>query len=123
MSMRSVVHNNRVLLSLKLRSRWFVFEVKKIVTLRCVRCILAFTFPSLYVMLGNWDLSWSSSNAFVSGAGGLRFKSRAGQITHNVVNGSPPLRHLFKRNRAARAQRRGDGPQKLVTRFGIIQRV
>ena len=31
--------------------------------------------------------SWSSGNAFVSGAGGLRFKSRAGQIEHSVANG------------------------------------
>ena len=32
--------------------------------------------------------SWSSGNAFVSGAEGLRFKSRAGQIGHSVANGS-----------------------------------
>ena len=30
---------------------------------------------------------WSSSNAFVSGAGSLRFKSRSGQIGHSVANG------------------------------------
>ena len=29
-------------------------------------------------------------------AGGLRFKSRAGQIGQNVTNGSPPLRHFFE---------------------------
>ena len=40
--------------------------------------------------------SWSSDNAFVSGAGGLRFKSLAGQIGHSVANGSPPLRHYSK---------------------------
>ena len=34
--------------------------------------------------------SWSSGNVFVSGAGGLRFISRAGQIEHGVANGSPP---------------------------------
>ena len=33
--------------------------------------------------------SWSSGNAFVSGAGGLRFKSQAGQIGHSVANSSP----------------------------------
>ena len=33
--------------------------------------------------------SWSSGNAFISGAGGLRFKSQAGQIGHSVVNSSP----------------------------------
>ena len=33
-----------------------------------------------------------TGNAFVSGAGGLRFKSQAGQIGHSVANGSPPLR-------------------------------
>ena len=31
--------------------------------------------------------SWSSRNAFVRGAGGLRFKSRADQIGHSVANG------------------------------------
>ena len=30
---------------------------------------------------------WSSSNAFVSGAESLRFKSRSGQIGHSVANG------------------------------------
>ena len=40
-------------------------------------------------------------NAFVSGTGGLRFKSRAGQIGHSVANGSPPLQHFFERSRCA----------------------
>ena len=35
--------------------------------------------------------SWSSGNAFVSGAEGLRFKSRAG----SVANGSPPQRYFL----------------------------
>ena len=51
-----------------------------------------------------YDQSWSSGNAFVSEAGGLRFKSRAGQIEHSVANGSPPLRHFFERSCVARAQ-------------------
>ena len=33
--------------------------------------------------------SWSSSNAFVSGARGLRFKSCPSQIRHSVANRSP----------------------------------
>ena len=65
--------------------------------------------------------SWSSGNAFVSGAGGLRFKSRAGQIGHSVANGSPPLRLFFEWSCVARAQQRGNGPRQLVTRFGVIQ--
>ena len=40
--------------------------------------------------------SWTSGNALVSAAGGLRFKSRTGQIGHSVTNGSPPLRHSLK---------------------------
>ena len=40
-------------------------------------------------------------NAFVSGAGGLRLKSLAGQIEHSIVNGSPPLRHFFETNGVA----------------------
>ena len=37
-------------------------------------------------------------NAFGSGAGGLRFKSWAGQIGHSVSNNSPPLQHFLERN-------------------------
>ena len=39
---------------------------------------------------------WSSDNAFVSEAGGLRFKSRAGQIGHSAAYGSPPRDISFK---------------------------
>ena len=37
-----------------------------------------------------------SGNAFASGTGGLRFKSRVSQIGHSVAIGSPPLRHFFE---------------------------
>ena len=33
---------------------------------------------------------------FVSGVGGLRFKSRADQIGHSVANRSPLLQHFFE---------------------------
>ena len=36
--------------------------------------------------------------AFVSGAEGLRFESRAGQIEHSVANSSPPLRYVLERS-------------------------
>ena len=45
--------------------------------------------------------SWSSGNTFVSGAGGVRFKSRAGQVGHSVANGSQLLQHFFERSCAA----------------------
>ena len=48
--------------------------------------------------------SWSSSNAVVSGVGGLRFKSQADQMEHSVANDSPPLRHFFERSCVAQAQ-------------------
>ena len=48
---------------------------------------------------------WLSGNAFVSEAGSLRFKSRAGQIGHNVDNGLPPWEHFFKRSCVTRARR------------------
>ena len=63
--------------------------------------------------------SRSSSDAFVFGAGGLRFKSRASQIGSCVANCSPPLQHFFESNCVAQLQKRGDGPRKLVTRFGV----
>ena len=57
-------------------------------------------------ILNTYPASWSSGNAFVSGAGGLRFKSRAGQIAHSVANGSPPLPYFFDWSCGAR--RRND---------------
>ena len=48
--------------------------------------------------------TWSSDKMFISRAGGLRFKSQAGQIGLSVPNGSPPLRHIFDRSCVAQAQ-------------------
>ena len=45
---------------------------------------------------------WSSGKAFASIAGGLRFKSRGGQIGHKIANGSLPLRHFFEKSCVAR---------------------
>ena len=42
-------------------------------------------------------VSWLSGNVFVSGAGGLWFKSRAGQIGHSAANILPPLQHFFEK--------------------------
>ena len=64
--------------------------------------------------------SWSSGNAFVSGAGSLRFKSWAGQVGHSVANGCNiswngavlPTDALTRR-----------WLRQLVTRFGVIQRI
>ena len=39
---------------------------------------------------------WSSGNAFVSGARGLRFKFQDRQIGHGIVNGLPSLPHSSK---------------------------
>ena len=47
---------------------------------------------------------YSSGNAFVSGAGGLRFKTQAGQIEHSVANDSPSLQHFFEKSCVAREQ-------------------
>ena len=44
------------------------------------------------------------SNTVVSGVRGLRFKYPAGQIGHNVANGSLPLQHIFERSCAARSR-------------------
>ena len=51
---------------------------------------------------------WSSGNTFVSGAGGPRFKSRAGQIKHSVAHrrndaevGPPQTRYTLRRNTAS----------------------
>ena len=60
---------------------------------------------------------------FVCGVGGLRFKSRAVQIVHSVANDPLPLRYFFEKSCVARGRNDADGPHKLVTRFGAIQRV
>ena len=49
---------------------------------------------------------WSSGNAFGTGKGGLRFKSRTVHVGYSVANGSPLLRHFFQRSGVAR--RRND---------------
>ena len=67
--------------------------------------------------------SWSSGNALVSGAEGLKFKHWAGQIRRSVANGFSPLRHFSERICVALAQLRRHGPRQIVTDFGLIQRV
>ena len=47
---------------------------------------------------------WYRAVACSCGAGGLRFKFRAGQIEYNVANDSSPLRHFFERSCVARVQ-------------------
>ena len=42
--------------------------------------------------------NWSSDNAFVSGAGGQRFKFRASRIGHSVAKRAPPPQHFFERS-------------------------
>ena len=39
-----------------------------------------------------------NNNSLVSGAGGLRFKSRAGEIGHKVANDLLPLEHFFEKS-------------------------
>ena len=39
--------------------------------------------------------SWRGGTNITIGAGGLGFDSTAGQIEHNVADGSPPLRSFF----------------------------
>ena len=46
-------------------------------------CIQSFMYTVQQILA----FCWSSSNAFVSGAGSLRFKSRSGQIEQSVANG------------------------------------
>ena len=81
------------------------------------QCFIHFQF------LGYRPVDWAITGSSLSRAGGLRFISRAGQIGHNITNGSPPVKHLFERSWLARALRRVDEPSKLITRFSVIQRV
>ena len=62
-------------------------------------------------------VSWSSGNAFVSQAGGLRFKSPTSQIGHKVANSSPPRLHFFKRSYFVR--RRNDAEMAPQTRYTL----
>ena len=50
----------------------------------------------------NIPACWSSGNAFISGAGGLRFKPQAGQIGQSVAKGLLPLQHFFRKSCVAR---------------------
>ena len=46
---------------------------------------------------GDFFFSWSGDNAFVSGAGGMRFKSWACPIEDSVANDLPPLQHYLEK--------------------------
>jgi len=60
----------------------------------------------------------------VNARASMKFKSRASQILHSVVNanGSPSLQHLRKIC-VALTLCRGDRRGKFVARFGVIRRV
>ena len=60
------------------------------------------------------------TRTFFFGAGGLRFKSRTGEIGHSAANGSPPLRHFFERSCVARHNDAAMGLANF-TRFDVIQ--
>ena len=67
--------------------------------------------------------SWSSGNAFVFGAGGLKFKPWTGHIGHAVLL---MARHCYISSKVAvfaRVPRQENGPRKLVKRLGVIPRV
>ena len=108
---------------------------KKLLSTPCIRTIviiLNFTLNflnshsgrTLFCLVFSQPVSWSSGNAFVCEAGGLRFKSRADQIGHSVANGSPPLQYFFERRCVAQAQWCGDGPAKSFhALIGVMQRV
>ena len=51
------------------------------------------------------------------------FRPKSGGLQKKKKKKRSSLRHFFKMNRVARAQWRGDGPHKLVTRFGVMHRV
>ena len=79
-------------------------------------CVCAVTRNMYEAFITSLPASWSIGNAFVSGAGGLRFKSRASKIGHIVANGSSSLRQLFERSRvAASIATQRDGPRQLFT--------
>ena len=81
---------------------FFVFELFRQLLLHIPACKL--TSVCIAKIETIFAANWSSGNAFVSGAGGLKIKSRANQIVHSVANGSPPQGYLFERSCVARAQ-------------------
>ena len=80
---------------------------------------------AVHTLIGRFSLTGQlvELNAFVSGAWGLKFRSRTRQIGHSVANGMPLLQHFCQRNCIARAQWRVDRLRKFVTFFGVTQRV
>ena len=65
-------------------------------------------------------VSLSSGNAFISRAGRCEIQISVCQIGHNAANSSPPL-HISSKWAVLtiKAQWRGNGSRKLVSRFGL----
>ena len=66
--------------------------------------VAADAFEYFFQFLRCTGQSVERQRAFVSGAGGLRFESRAGQIGHSVANVLLTLRYFFEGSCVARAQ-------------------
>ena len=66
--------------------------------------LISYSYYALIVIMRLIQAIWSRDDSFVTETGGLRFKSRAGQIGHTVADGSPPLQHcVLQRSCVARA--------------------
>ena len=62
----------------------------------------------------------SRGNAYVSKAGGLRIKSRAGQIGHRFANGLPPAVTYLQKELCYPGGMGEDGPRQLTTCFSVM---
>ena len=81
------------------------------------RCIVNYLNHCRALHFEQLILYCQSSNTFVSGAEGLRFKSQAGQIGYGVANGSPPQRNFFERSCVAR--KRNDAERAPQARYTL----
>ena len=83
-------------MSVRVRLLYVVLKIDSFTAIRDQAIPTTFNWCSARFIF--WLHCWSSVNAFVSVAGGVRFKSRAGQIGQSNANGLPPPRHFFERS-------------------------
>ena len=75
---------------------WKYYKLQKSFKSKGINRSIIFVLNLVSIIIINSKLP--SGNAFVSGAGGQKFKSRSAKIGHGGTNGSPSVQDVFERS-------------------------